>query len=157
MHAVCVFLFSYPGNLHSVLNHLTKTPTLRPGRPSLSLKTSWIWVSNFEYPFFLLLLLPYLMYFSHVFCHRLHNVVKIQGFWLWSIRTASGPIALILVPNVDLARQIKATFDKFRTFFLDIDGKLVRVFVIFDSWELRPRVTRASRLVRFACSRAVRP
>jgi len=28
--------------------------------------------------------------------------------------TASGPIALILVPNVDLARQIKSTFDKFR-------------------------------------------
>lgn len=123
--------FGAPSSLHSVLNHLTKTPTLRPGRPSLSLKTSRIWVSNFEYPIFLLLLLPYLMYFAHIFCHRLHNVVKIQGFWLWSIRTASGPIALILVPNVDLARQIKSTFDRFRTFYLDIDGKLVHVFAIF--------------------------
>lgn len=63
--------FGAPSSLHSVLNHLTKTPTLRPGRPSLSLKTSWIWVSNFEYPIFLqLLLLPYLMYFAHIFCHR---------------------------------------------------------------------------------------
>ena len=75
---VCVFLFSYPGNLHSVLNHLTKTPTLRPGRPSLSLKTSRIWVSNFEYPIFLqLLLLPYLMYFAHLFC-GLRNVWRFQ-------------------------------------------------------------------------------
>ena len=34
-----------------------------------------------------------------------------------SIRTATGPIALILVPNGDLAKQIWFTFDKCRTFF----------------------------------------
>ena len=63
------------------------------------------------------------------------TIRSVKDFGGQSIRTASGPVALILVPNGDLAKQIWSTFEKCRTFVGKGMGMWVGPPSNYRSWE----------------------
>ena len=101
-------------------------------------ESRWFQVSIFSILFSSFVFLGYLRLFllnglSNCWCFQLF--VQFRAFGGQSIRTATGPIALILVPNGDLAKQIWSTFEKCRTFVGKGMGMWVSPRSNCRSWE----------------------